>query len=110
MTKKSKKTTKVKKKTEGKKCIGCQEPIHPKRLEILPDTKKCVKCSTTNKKAGITITKGEGDHTYTETIILEYDDFTKYQEIESQNTIQREDAITHPDDEDDDEETDEPQE
>ena len=63
---------------ETKKCVGCKEPIHPKRLEILPNTTKCVSCSTTGKKGGITVTKGEGDHTYNETIIMEPDEFRKF--------------------------------
>ncbi len=68
---------------ETKKCVSCKEPIHPKRLEILPNTTKCVSCSTTGKKGGITVTKGEGDHTYNETIIMEPDEFKKFQEMEA---------------------------
>jgi len=68
---------------ETKKCVSCKEPIHPKRLEILPNTTKCVSCSTTGKKGGITVTKGEGDHTYNETIIMEPDEFRKFQEMEA---------------------------
>jgi hypothetical protein len=64
-------------------CTGCKQPIHPKRLEILPSATRCVVCSTATKKAGITITKGEGDHTYTETVIMEHDEFVKYKEAEA---------------------------
>ena len=64
-------------------CIGCKQPIHPKRLEVLPNTTRCVACSTVNKKSGITITRGEGDHTYNETIIMEHDEFIKYKEAEA---------------------------
>jgi len=63
-------------------CLGCGEVIHPKRLEIFPNVKRCVKCSTTGKKAAITVTKGEGDHTYNETIIMERDEFIRLQEME----------------------------
>lgn len=73
----------MKNKSVVKVCIGCKQPIHPKRLEILPSTTRCVACSNTNKKAGITIVKGEGDHTYTETIIMEHDEFVKYKEAEA---------------------------
>lgn len=66
-----------------KLCVGCKQPIHPKRLEILPSATRCVACSTASKKAGITITKGEGDHTYTETVIMEHDEFVKYKEAEA---------------------------
>lgn len=68
---------------ETKKCVSCKEPIHPKRLEILPNTTKCVSCSTTGKKGGVTVTKGEGDHTYNETIIMEPEEFKKFQEMEA---------------------------
>jgi hypothetical protein len=64
-------------------CTCCKQPIHPKRVEILPNVKRCVACSTVSKKAGITITKGEGDNTYTETIIMEHDEFVKYKEAEA---------------------------
>jgi len=35
-----------------KLCKGCQTPINPKRLEILPKTIFCVKCSDTGKVVG----------------------------------------------------------
>ena len=66
-----------------KRCIVCKNEIHPKRLEILPNATKCVSCSNTNKKAGVTVTKGTGDHVYNETIIMEHDEFVKYKEAES---------------------------
>lgn len=81
-----------------KKCISCGDNIHPKRLEILPNTTRCVACSTTDRKAGVTVTKGEGDHTYTETIIMERDEFLKYQEMELKARGQRPDDFPHPDD------------
>jgi len=81
-----------------KKCIACGEEIHPKRLEILPTTTRCVACSNTDRKAGITITKGEGDHTYNETIIMERDEFIKYQEAELKARGQRPDMDPHPED------------
>ena len=66
-----------------KLCVGCKQPIHPKRLEILPSATRCVACSTATKKAGVTVTKGTGDHTYTETVIMEHDEFVKYKEAEA---------------------------
>ena len=63
-------------------CTGCGEPIHPKRLEIMPTTTRCVACSTVQKKGAVTIMKGEGDHTWIETIHLEHEDFVKYMEAE----------------------------
>lgn len=90
-----------------KKCISCGEEIHPKRIEILPNTTQCVKCSTTGKKAGVTITLGEGDHTYNETVILEPEEFAQLQEIETKLYGKRKDDIPHPEEEIDEEETDE---
>ena len=87
-----------------KKCVICNEPIHPKRLEILPNTIKCVSCSTTGKKGGFTFTKGEGDHTYNETIIMEPDEFRKFQEIETMLMGKPFDDEETPEDDDDDEE------
>jgi len=65
-----------------KNCIICEQPIHPKRLEILPKTKTCVECSSSEKKAGVTVMQGEGDHTYVETIIMEASEYRKYMEAE----------------------------
>jgi hypothetical protein len=92
--------------TKIKKCIICEEPIHPKRLEILPNTVKCVACSTTNKKAAITVTKGEGDHTYNETIIMDREEFNQFQKVELKINGKRKDSISHPDEDDWEEETD----
>tara|TARA_R110000868_G_scaffold230537_3_gene483718 strand:+ start:1700 stop:2035 length:336 start_codon:yes stop_codon:yes gene_type:complete len=66
-----------------KNCINCGELIHPKRLEILPNTNRCVSCSTAKPKGGVVIMRGEGDHTYTETVIMEHDDYVKYQQMEA---------------------------
>ena len=78
-------------------CTGCKQPIHPKRLEILPSATRCVACSTASKKAGITITKGTGDHTYTETVIMEHDEFVKYKEAEAKLNKTTFDEITSED-------------
>ena len=59
------------------KCIHCGQEIHPKRLEILPNAKTCVACSTTQKKAGLTVMKGSGDHTWIETIPMEHEEYQK---------------------------------
>lgn len=93
----------------SKLCTGCKQPIHPKRLEILPSATKCVECSTTNKKAGITVTRGEGDHTYNETIIMEHDDYIRYREMEEKINGRRKDDIVHPDLAEDDEDEVEPE-
>jgi hypothetical protein len=66
-----------------KNCVGCGEPIHPKRLEIMPTTTRCVACSTVQKKGAVTIMKGTGDHTWIETIHLEHEDYKAYMEAEN---------------------------
>ncbi len=67
-----------------KYCKGCGEQIHPKRVEILPKTQTCVNCSGSEKKGAINVTRGEGDHTYVETIILDANEFKRIKEAESQ--------------------------
>jgi hypothetical protein len=64
------------------KCIHCGEEIHPKRLEILPTAKTCVACSTTEKKGGLTVMKGTGDHTWIETIPMEHEEYKKIVDAE----------------------------
>jgi hypothetical protein len=90
-----------------KKCNACGEEIHPKRLEILPTATQCVKCSTTGKKAGVSVVLGEGDHTYNEIVIMEPEEFEQYKELEFKINGKRKDDIPHPDEEieDEDEET-----
>lgn len=63
-------------------CKGCGEQIHPKRLEIIPSATTCVPCSTTEKRGAVTVMKGEGDHTWVETIFMERADYNKYMEQE----------------------------
>lgn len=54
-----------------KKCIYCGEEIHPMRLEILPNTKTCVKCSQEAPKGGRLVTYGTGEEIYTEVEVLD---------------------------------------
>lgn len=65
-----------------KPCIKCGTEIHPKRLQILPNTTTCINCSTASKKRGVSIQLGEGDHTYNEIVIMEEDQYKKYLELE----------------------------
>lgn len=64
-----------------KLCNSCGNEIHPKRLEILPNASQCVSCSTTEKKAGITIVGGEGDHTFNDVVVVDYESFKEYQDL-----------------------------
>jgi hypothetical protein len=65
------------------KCIKCGEIVPEGRLKALPGTKTCVNCSGARMKGAVTLMKGEGDHTWIETIHLDADDFDKYQELEN---------------------------
>ena len=69
-------------KTMTVECLGCGEKIHPKRLEILPNTKYCVSCSDVSRKRGITIQRGEGDHSYTDVVIMEEKQYRNYMNLE----------------------------
>ena len=64
-------------------CIKCGEIIPEGRLKALPSAKTCVNCSGVQKKGVVTIMKGEGDHTWIETIHLEHDEYQKYMEAEN---------------------------
>jgi len=64
-------------------CKGCKEQINPKRLEILPTATTCVPCSTTQKRGAVTVMKGEGDHTWVETIFMEHDEYQQYMAAEN---------------------------
>ena len=67
-----------------KYCIGCNEQIHPKRVEILPNTKTCVACSTTGAKRGIPVLHGnvEKDDTWVDMVFMEADEYENYMEQE----------------------------
>lgn len=80
-----------------KKCVVCGEEIHPKRLEILPNTQKCVNCSTTGKKAGVSVVLGEGDHTFNEIVIMEPEEYDQLQELEYRLNGPRKDDVPNPD-------------
>ena len=73
-------------------CVSCGEPIHPKRLELVPGTKTCVPCTTTGRKIGKTITVGEGDHTYNDIVILEPDEkYSDYEDSKFDDELEDED-------------------
>ena len=64
-------------------CIKCGETIPEGRLKALPGAKTCVNCSGVQKKGAVTLMKGEGDHTWIETIHLEHDEYKAYMEAEN---------------------------
>ena len=55
-------------------CIKCGDDMPELRLTQY-GYKVCVNCSNVSTKRGIPVTKGPGDHTWTETIIMEEDQY-----------------------------------
>jgi len=84
-------------------CLGCGDQIHPKRLEILPNTKYCVNCSDVSRKRGVTVQRGEGDHSYTDVVIMEEKQFIRY--MTSEGKIKKSATKAEFQNYDDDEET-----
>ena len=71
-------------------CIKCGETIPEGRLKALPGAKTCVNCSGVKMKGVVTVMKGEGDHTWIETIHLDHEDHQKYMEQEHKTKIPKE--------------------
>ena len=77
--------------TMSKLCLGCSNEIPPKRVEILPNTKFCVSCAEgkVGKKRGISYQGGTGEDTYTNTVIMEEQDYINYVIHESVNSSKK---------------------
>ena len=58
-------------------CTKCKSPMSELRLTQY-GYNVCVNCSTVGAKRGIPVTKGSGDHTWTETIVLEEDQYEQF--------------------------------
>lgn len=58
-------------------CRGCGETIHPMRLDILPNTRVCVKCSQEGRKSGRLVTIGRGEEIETIVEILDSKESSK---------------------------------
>ncbi len=69
---------------ESRLCIKCREEINPLRLKALPSAKTCVDCSTTGAKRGVPMMFGEKDHTWTDMVIMEADEFDKFEKASKQ--------------------------
>jgi hypothetical protein len=66
-------------------CVKCGDEIPAGRLKALPGAKTCVSCSSIKKKGVVTLMKGEGDHTWIETIHLDHSEYVKYMEEENKS-------------------------
>ena len=71
---------------ENKKCIKCREDINPLRLKALPTAKTCVECSTTGAKRGVPMMYGEKDHTWTDMVIMEPEEYDRFEKQNNQKS------------------------
>ena len=69
---------------EERKCVKCREVINPLRLKALPTAKTCVECSTTGAKRGVPMMYGEKDHTWTDMVIMEPEEFDRFEKLNKQ--------------------------
>jgi hypothetical protein len=69
---------------EERKCVKCREAINPLRLKALPTAKTCVECSTTGAKRGVPMMYGEKDHTWTDMVIMEPEEFDRFEKLNKQ--------------------------
>mgnify|MGYP005643111593 FL=1 len=67
---------------ENEICVKCKKPINPMRLKALPGTKTCVGCSTVGAKSGVPVMFGSKDHTWTDLVIMEEDEFKSFKQRE----------------------------
>jgi|TARA_R110001583_G_scaffold2725_12_gene19081 hypothetical protein len=67
-------------------CIKCKKEIPPKRLEIIPNTKTCVNCSTESAKRGVPVMKGKGDHTWVELDIMSQEQYDELEILKNKNS------------------------
>lgn len=70
-------------KNKGKLC-RCGKTIHPQRLKALPNTETCVDCSNVGKKGGVVVTKGEGEDTFNDIVIMDADQLSTYNKLKAE--------------------------
>tara|TARA_R110002020_G_scaffold399521_1_gene609398 strand:- start:194 stop:544 length:351 start_codon:yes stop_codon:yes gene_type:complete len=83
-------TIKISRKMKMIPCVQCSAPMPELRLTKF-GYDFCVNCSTVGAKRGVPVMRGSGDHTWTETIIMEED---QYQEFVVATAIERGDTKT----------------
>ena len=69
---------------ESKMCIYCKKEINPLRVKALPTAKTCVDCSTTGANRGVPMMFGEKDHTWTDMVIMDPEEFDQYEKLNQQ--------------------------
>jgi|TARA_R110000803_G_scaffold64319_1_gene125298 hypothetical protein len=65
-------------------CIKCRGDM-PELRKTQYGYNFCINCSAVGAKRGVPIQRGTGDHTWTETVIMEEDDYIKFTEYEEVN-------------------------
>lgn len=76
-------------------CIYCKELIHPMRIEVLPNTKVCVKCSKEDKKAARITAKGKGEDVEVQLEFMDKKDYQKLIGLNTQYTYDYEDVDSY---------------
>jgi hypothetical protein len=71
---------------ENRLCIKCKQEINPLRIKALPSAKTCVDCSTTGAKRGVPMMFGEKDHTWTDIILMEPEEFDRFEKQNNQKS------------------------
>jgi hypothetical protein len=71
---------------ENRLCIKCKQEINPLRIKALPSAKTCVECSTTGAKRGVPMMFGEKDHTWTDIILMEPEEFDRFEKQNNQKS------------------------
>ena len=65
----------------SKLCIKCDAEIPSQRVKMLPNTKVCVQCSTASPHTGMVVSYGEGDHTWTEIVVMDEEQQKEYDKL-----------------------------
>jgi len=71
---------------ESRLCVKCRQEINPLRLKALPSAKTCVDCSTTGAKRGVPMMYGEKDHTWTDMVIMEPEEYDRFEKLNNQKS------------------------
>ncbi len=71
----------------SRRCKYCKEEIHPMRLDVLPNTKTCIKCSKEGKKAGRYNFKRSGEDVESTLTFHDQDEYQKIVKVASQYNV-----------------------
>jgi len=66
-------------------CCKCGNQIPPKRLQILPNTKTCVQCSSAERVACVTVVSGKTE--YSEIQIVDQETAKKFNQLASRDSF-----------------------